>query len=238
MHLATRKIRGIQYHYLEQSYRSDDGRVKKRIVASLGRGSKHRGKPPTAFARLKALNLSPEQLHRWTCDILGREPPDQDCWQTPDCAEFPIVSLVKQMFGGTIGLDPTTIASNPTGALNYFVMRDNALWQDWRGLGPVFMNPPFSAPVPFLEKLIDAYRSGDIPSAIVLLPSRCRQDKRAGALLRQASAVCAWHERIQYVDAATGELVRGVNFPSSLSFYGDDDVDLFREVFSPYGEVI
>ncbi len=235
MHLTTRTIGGIQYHAIEQSYRSD-GRTCKRTIANLGRGSKHRGKPPTAFARLKKLDLPPEQIHRWTCDILDREPPDGDCWQTPDTEDFPIVRLVKQMFHGQIGLDPTTIATNPTGALNYFVMRDNALWQDWQGKGSVFMNPPFSAPVPFLEKLIDAYRSGHIPAAVILLPSRCRQDKRAGALLRQSSAVCAWHERIQYVDAISGRLVRGVNFASSLDYFGPD-TDRFREIFSSYGEV-
>jgi hypothetical protein len=235
MHLTTRTIGGIQYHSLEESYRVD-GRTKKRTIASLGRGSKHRGKPPTAFARLKKLDLTPEQIHRWTCDILDREPPDGDCWQTPDTEDFPIVRLVKEMFHGQIGLDPCTVASNPTEALNHFVMRDNCLTQSWRNMGHTFMNPPFSGPVPFLEKLIDAYQRGHIPSAIVLLPSRCRQDKRAGALLRQSSAVCAWHERIAYVDAATGRLMRGADFPSSLSYFGTDP-DRFREIFGPWGEV-
>jgi hypothetical protein len=235
MHLTTRTIGGIQYHAIEQSYRSD-GRTCKRTIANLGRGSKHRGKPPTAFKRLKNLDLSPEQIHRWTCDILDREPPDGDCWQTPDTAEFPILRLVREMFGGQIGLDPTTIGSNPTGTLNYFTMRDNCLWQSWRNMGHTFMNPPFSAPVPFLEKLIDAYQRGHIPSAIILLPSRCRQDKRAGVLLRQSNAVCAWNERINYIDASTGELVKGANFASSLDYFGPD-IDRFKEIFSPWGEI-
>jgi DNA N-6-adenine-methyltransferase (Dam) len=236
MHLTTRTIGGIQYHAIEQSYRSD-GRTCKRTIASLGCGSKHRGKPPTAFARLKKLDLSPEQIHKFTCDIIDREPPDGDCWQTPDTEDFPIVRLVKEMFGGQIGLDPTTIATNPTDARHFFTMRDNALWQSWEGKGPVFMNPPFSAPVPFLEKLLDAYRSGHIPASIVLLPSRCMQDRAAGALLEKADATCIWRERIQYVDATTSKLVRGVNFASSLYCFSSEG-DRFKQIFSPWGRVI
>jgi phage N-6-adenine-methyltransferase len=237
MHLITRTIGGIQYHAIEQSYRVD-GRIKKRTIVNLGRAAKHRGKPPTAFKRLndKSLKLSPEQIHRWTCDILDKEPPDGDCWQTPDTEDFPILSLVKQMFGGQIGLDPCTVPTNPTGAKHYFTMRDNCLWQSWAGLGHVFVNPPFSRPVPFLEKMNAEYRSGHIESAIVLLPSRCRQDRAAGMLLRQSDASCLWNERINYIDAATQRLVRGANFASSLDYFGPD-ADRFEAIFCPWGEV-
>lgn len=131
MHLATRNINGTNYYSLEEGYR-ENGKVQKRMIAVLGRESKmetktKNGKPrkgkPTAIARLKNVaGLTPEQIHTFTCDILDREP-NKDCWQTPDTEEFPILSLVRLVFGGTIDLDPTTAKTNPTGATQFFTQR-------------------------------------------------------------------------------------------------------------------
>jgi phage N-6-adenine-methyltransferase len=234
MYLVARTINGVKYYSLEESY-LENGKVQKRIVATLGRASpmetktkngKARKGKPTALARLKdkTLGLSLEQIHTFTCDILEREP-NKDCWQTPDTEEFPILTLVRRVFGGVIDLDPTTIKSNPTGATQFFTMRDDCLKQTWHG--NVFMNPPFSDPTPFLEKVLSAYQGGEIESAIVLLLAASSTNKGAGQLLRQADAWCQWGSRINYIDARSGMLIKGINQGSSLHYFGRD-----REQFS------
>jgi hypothetical protein len=72
-----------------------------------------------------------------------------DEWYTP----VEVLDAVEAFFGQMIGLDPTSTPNSPAWARSAFKMTalDDALSGRWSDAGPVFLNPPYSDPAPFLD---------------------------------------------------------------------------------------
>lgn len=125
-------------------------------------------------------------------DTKSSQSKTNDYWRTPNTNEQPILTMVSAVLDG-IGLDATSDDAKSVPAGSHFTQADSCLDKSWNGLGPVFMNPPFSKLLPFVEKLVQEYKAGYIPEAITLLKAGTLHNKGTGSLIwSSASAVCHW----------------------------------------------
>lgn len=77
-----------------------------------------------------------------------------------------VLSPLREVFGGTIGLDPCTTDDNPVGAERFYCPPADGRELPWDAAS-VFCNPPYGrARVPWVRRCISAAMAG---SAVVLL---------------------------------------------------------------------
>src|SRR5262249_18418993 len=151
---------------------------------------------PEAIA--KALKLPEEDVRRFLegdgdddkDDTGGKL--DSDEWWTPPH----IVELVRDVLGG-IELDPASCdgAQKTVQAEEYFKKREDGLKQEWRG--KVLLQPLYSNPAPWVNKLIDDYESGAVTAAIALVNNQTDAVWFQRAL-EHCSAFCIWKGRITF----------------------------------------
>lgn len=168
-----------------------------------------------------------------------------DCWYTPNNSSHPVLNLVEKALGG-IDLDPCANEERTVLAQRHYTFADNGLMQPWHG--NVFMNPPFSRPSDWVNKLVDEMVAGRLTQAIALLKIGCLNNQGTGVAIKtHAAAICHWHHngRIKFVPgvALLEERARqGLGAPGSADFdtvlvYWGDRVGRFAEVFDDYGMV-
>jgi ParB family chromosome partitioning protein len=131
---------------------------------------------------------------------------------------------------GEIDLDP---ASNPAAnqavkAARFYTLADDGLRQHWQGR--VWLNPPYSAPGAWVDKLIAHYRAGDVTAAILLVSNST--DTRWFAPLFDFP-ICFVHGRINFWGRPGKSNDRG-----SVFVYLGPDVDRFQAVFAPVGAIV
>lgn len=86
-------------------------------------------------------------------------------YMTPEYALDPI----RLDLGGSIDLDPCTIAENPTGAERFFTFDDDGLTQSWSA-ERIFVNPPYGkAREPWVYRCIEAASTG--AKVVLLIPA-------------------------------------------------------------------
>ena len=155
-------------------------------------------------------------------------------WYTP--SEY--IDLARKVLKG-IDLD---VASNAKAqawiqAGVYYTKEQDGLSQPW--FGKVWCNPPYGSDSvrllgrKFLERAIDAYESGEIEAAIVLL-------NRTGAkwykdALQRVSAVCEVHKRIAFIDAE-GNQQRSPRYYNDFLYLGKYTA-FFKVIFRGVGTV-
>lgn len=85
---------------------------------------------------------------------------------TPNTAEQPIIDLVLKVFNGKIDLDPCSndLDSPNVPAEIHYTKEIDGLGVMW--WGNVFLNPPYSNPLPFLETLALNLETGSTKAAI------------------------------------------------------------------------
>jgi len=170
-----------------------------------------------------------------------------DCWLTPNTRKHPILDLTIAVLG-EIDLDPCSNAKNANvPAKNHYFWTDDTdpsrpsgLLRPWHGR--IFMNPPYSKPLYWVERFCFSYASGDMEAGIALLKSGVIHNGGTGKVIREhASAVCFWgagmSSRIQFLDPQTRQPVGAPNFDCALIYCGPD-VTTFSAVFSGYGAVM
>lgn len=152
---------------------------------------------------------------------------DKDCYSTPQ----PITDLIWKVQKGGIDLDPCTHekAQKLIKARLYYYREHDGLGRDW--LGCVWMNPPYSNPVPWVDKLLGHMRDGDVPSASVL--TNCDPSRPWYMKLKRAARWCADPPgRIQFWHPDS-RAKTGVNRNSQTLFLigeeSDFDVQLLRD---------
>jgi hypothetical protein len=144
---------------------------------------------------------------------------------------------------GAIDLDPTSSdaqqAHSSIKAARYFTITDNSLEQRWRGR--VFCNSPYARGWidMFVEKMISAYRAGDISAGILLTNSSTETNWWHHAAAA-CDALCFPKRRIRFLKVVDGALTRGSSAPSHphTFFYFGRDVKQFAQVFDRFGLVL
>lgn len=157
---------------------------------------------------------------------------------TPNTPEQPVIDQVLAVLG-IIDLDPCSPTVPTVPAQKYYTLEEDCLKQKWEGR--VFLNPPFSKPAPFLQKLCDGLVSGDIPEAIALLKAGTQANQKTGKLISDyASSVCQWgagkSSRLGFLNA-DGEQRKGADFDCILVYFGPS-WRLFEFHFRNYGHVM
>jgi len=164
-------------------------------------------------------------------------PKDPDGWRTPNTKDQPIVDLVKKALGGQIWLDPCSgsITNNIPCAVRYF-KDDNGLAQHQTWSKTVFINPPFSDPLPWVERCCFEIARGNVSAAVMLLKSGTISNLKTGELINKyASAICHWRGRINFLNDE-GNAVKGSDFDCVFVYFGAR-LDLFRQAFGGRGTI-
>ena len=138
---------------------------------------------------------------------------------------------------GTIDTDPTSCAAanEVVRARRYFTAERDGLDKRRRWSGNVWFQPPYSAPWPFVQKLISEYQIGHCKQAIGLL------NARPGSEWFQALSAIAWRcekrKRIQFYGPGTGAK-GGSGFQDNVFFYLGPNPQRFAAVFADVGAII
>lgn len=164
-------------------------------------------------------------------------PKDPDGWRTPNTKDQPIVDLVKKALGGQIWLDPCSgsVTNNIPCAVRYF-KNDNGLAQHQTWNKTVFVNPPFSDPLPWVERCCFEFARGNVSAAIMLLKAGTISNVKTGELINKyASAICHWRGRINFLNDE-GNAVKGSDFDCVFIYFGAR-LDLFKQAFGGRGTI-
>lgn len=160
--------------------------------------------------------------------VSQREGYDSDEWYTPG---WVIEAATAVM--GQIDLDPASceLAQETVQAGLYWTKRQDGCRVGW--FGRVWLNPPYSAPGAFVDKLIEEYTAGNVKQACVLLNNAT--ETRWFQRLLARFPVCFFNQRLAFwrhdhedVGARQGQAL----------FYLGPDVEKFVEVFGEHGIVV
>lgn len=165
----------------------------------------------------------------WTAaPVSHREGYDSDEWYTPG---WVLQSALAVM--GQIDLDPASceLAQEVVQAGLYWTKKQDGCHMTW--FGRVWLNPPYSAPGAFVDKLLDEYMAGNVQQACVLLNNAT--ETRWFQRLLARFPVCFFSQRLAFwrhdhedVGARQGQAL----------FYLGADVEKFVEVFGEHGIVV
>jgi hypothetical protein len=153
---------------------------------------------------------------------------DGDEWYTPGW----VIEAARRVMG-EIDLDPASceMAQEVVQAGLFWAKGQDGCRMGW--FGRVWLNPPYSAPGAFVEKLIEEYAHGNVRQAIVLLNNST--ETRWFQRLLGRFPVCFFSQRLAFwrhdhadVGARQGQAV----------FYLGQDVEKFCEVFGEFGIVV
>lgn len=147
-----------------------------------------------------------------------------DCWYTPDN----VMQLVTDVLT-TIDLDPCADDGKHIKASQHFTFADDGLSKTWGGR--VFMNPPYSKPSAWIDKLQQEFASGRVTEAIALVPAST--DTNWLHPLLHSQLVCFWKGRIKFLDVSYQP--KSPARQSHCLIYWGNNPERFREVFAAYG---
>jgi hypothetical protein len=156
----------------------------------------------------------------------------------PDTARTPehIVAPARKEAGGQIGLDPATIALNPIGALESYSLQrsEDGLKLSWthdrdgRLILAIWINPPYSDIMPWLERAVETVRANPAVRIWILIPASTDAEYGRYALAH-ASAVCFLNKRVRHL-RADGELMGSPEFGSMIVGFGGVTLKHYHEL--------
>jgi hypothetical protein len=160
------------------------------------------------------LNLSPREL-------------TQDDFYTNER----ILQPVRELFGGSIDLDPASHASanKVVQAKKFFTRADDGLSRQWAG--KVWLNPPFSHWDEWAPKTVAEWKSGRIEAMCVLAACRTLTAKQFSPVVTSASAICILYGRIPF----WGQNATSSPDDGHVIFYFGKDVEKFARGMTELG---
>lgn len=141
---------------------------------------------------------------------------DKDYWATPE----EIFKGIEQVTGLTFDLDACANAEN-TKCADFISEEQNTLVQLWGKHRTVFMNPPYSNPLPFVERAI---KGRNIERCNVVILLNADTSTRWFSLIQQEADQIYFitEGRIAFLNYQTNERVAGNNRPQMFAcFYAD-----------------
>jgi ParB family chromosome partitioning protein len=150
-----------------------------------------------------------------------------DGWYTPP----KYIALAREVLGA-IDLDPASCsaAQAVVQAGRYYTEHEDGLIQPW--FGRMWINPPYSAPTPWVRRAITEYREGHIDAALILTNSYTEtgwwQDLAAVAtMLFFRGRLNFWHPDKTATQNRTGQ---------TLAYLGPDKAR-FTAIFESHGVI-
>jgi len=196
-------------------------------------------------ALLSENNESPNLGINWALQIIREEkkqlkqqapPKSSDDWRTPNTTDQPVVKLVRKALGGDIWLDPCSDSGSSIPASVRYWKNTDGLAQHNTWSKTVFINPPFSDPLPWVERCCFEIARGNVSAAVMLLKSGTISNLKTGELINKyASAICHWRGRINFLNDE-GNAVKGSDFDCVFVYFGAR-FDLFRQAFGGRGTI-
>jgi ParB family chromosome partitioning protein len=155
---------------------------------------------------------------------------ESDGWYTPTW----VIETARSVLGG-IDTDPATCvaAQAIVQAKTWYTATENGLIQPWHGC--VWCNPPYSDPLPWVERMAQLYRAGEIVAGMMLVNCSC-SPKWAQVLWTHANAVCLFRRRINFWHP-TKTNANGTYDRDSALFYFGTKKDLFKTTFERHGVI-
>jgi phage N-6-adenine-methyltransferase len=152
-----------------------------------------------------------------------------DEWYTP----APYIEAARQALGA-IDLDPASnlVAQAVVGAGTYYTKDDDGLAQPWAGR--VWINPPYSNPRPWVERLVDQYEAGAVEAGLILVNNATDTAWFQRLLARYPA--CFFGKRISFWRADRGVL-KGNRQGQALFYLGPDPIR-FAEAFADMGQIV
>ena len=156
----------------------------------------------------------------------ARKKKSSDRWYTPPY----IVELVVQVLG-EIDLDPCADDGKHISCKRHYTKDDDGLIREWEGR--VFMNPPYSQPSVWMEKLQAEIKLERVTEAIALVPAAT--DTQWLSPVLKSQPVCFWTGRIKFL--SEDYQPRNSARQSHVLVYWGLRKERFRKVFEPHGVV-
>lgn len=182
---------------------------------------------PTPNA-IRSISSSSEEFQQWK-KLDGF---NSDHYCTPNTPNQPIVTLVHRALGG-VDLDPASNSNNPTQAKHWF--SEGALERNWGKFATiagslckpkrVYLNPPFSSGVKFLNKLQQEHNEHGFSAIALVLSGQLHNKSNAKV---DPDLICHWTGRVGFTVVIDGELVQiaGMSYDVCLLFWaGFNGVD-------------
>lgn len=144
-----------------------------------------------------------------------------------------LVAAARQALGGWIALDPASslVAQTVVQADRYYTLVEDGLAAPWAGT--VFLNPPYSNPLPWVVRLLWHQEQDAVPAAVVL--TGCAASPRWAQLLAgRATAVCYPTRRVNFWPRRPTD---NGNAGDNLIWYLGPDCARFAAAFAAYGVV-
>jgi len=196
-------------------------------------------------ALLSENNESPNLGINWALQVIREEkkqlkqqapPKSSDDWRTPNTTDQPVVKLVRKALGGDIWLDPCSDSGSSIPASVRYWKNTDGLAQHNTWSKTLFINPPFSDPLPWVERCCFEFARGNVSAAIMLLKAGTISNVKTGKLINEyASAICHWRGRINFLNDE-GNAVKGSDFDCVFIYFGAR-LDLFRQAFGGRGTI-
>lgn len=161
------------------------------------------------------------------------EPTDSDNWYTPPW----LIESARAVLG-CIDLDPASCdaAQEVVQAQSYYTEATDGLAHAWRGC--LWLNPPYSAPLPWIQRLIDTHAAGAVEAAVVLV-NTANTPQWARLIWHADYPVCLLNKRVGFW-RPSGATKGGDRDQMIILVCRSDDMErreLFREVFGAYGAI-
>ena len=141
-------------------------------------------------------------------------------WRTPP----DVMKRASLALGGYIELDPAGAPAGTPSHVNATVtyrLPENGLDLPW-DCDRLWLNPPFSPVKPWLKRLADGWRSGEVRAGIALISDRALVGEGGNAILKAAKAVIVPARRIRFIRPATGAPETSPSFGAVLVAGGYD----------------
>lgn len=153
---------------------------------------------------------------------------DSDNWYTPQN----ILELVIQVMG-SIDLDPCSNPQKTVQASLHYTFEQDGLVQPW--CGRVYVNPPYSCPGVWIQKLEQEYYHGLVTEAIALVPAATDTKWLSPIMERGEQPICFWKGRIKFLDKDLKKQ-HPARQSHCLIYYGENQ-QKFKQVFAPLGVI-
>lgn len=192
--------------------------------------------PPPTLAESTAPAAEPVEATPIEAEPTDEET-DSDEYYTP-----PYIAAAAIKVLGAIDLDPASsdLAQTVIQARHYYTKADDGLTKEWHGR--LWLNPPYSRPAPFVEKLLGEYNAGRTNAAILLV-NNGTETKWGQSLLRTGFPVCfiGAHEgrgsRISFWRRSPDEPRNGNRYAQMIAYLGPNPAH-FAVVFAQFGTII